>query len=65
MTDPGLLKDSIDKAVAAGVPVIEALLAVGVNVNVTLIFSLDRYDEVLGAWKRGLTEAAAAGLKAP
>ncbi len=41
-------------ATAAGVPVIEELLANGVNVNVTLIFSLDRYDEVLGAWKRGL-----------
>ena len=52
-------------ATAAGVPVIEELLAVGVNVNVTLIFSLERYDEVLGAWKRGLTRAASAGLKAP
>jgi transaldolase len=52
-------------ATAAGVPVIEALLAAGVNVNVTLIFSLDRYDEVLGAWKRGLTQALAAGLQPP
>ncbi|MBA2609107.1 MAG: transaldolase, partial [Actinobacteria bacterium] len=34
-------------ATAAGVPVIEELLANGVNVNVTLIFSLERYDEVL------------------
>ena len=52
-------------ATSAGVPVIEELLAAGVNINVTLIFSLERYDEVLGAWKRGLTRAAAAGLKAP
>jgi transaldolase len=52
-------------ATAAGVPVIEELLAVGVNVNVTLIFGLPRYDEVLGAWKRGLARAASAGLPAP
>nr|MBA2607731.1 transaldolase [Actinomycetota bacterium] len=52
-------------ATAAGVPVIEELLANGVNVNVTLIFSLERYDEVLGAWKRGLTRARDAGLAAP
>lgn len=52
-------------ATAAGVPVIEELLAVGVNVNVTLIFGLPRYAEVLNAWKRGLARAASAGLPAP
>jgi transaldolase len=52
-------------ATAAGIPVIEELLAAGVNVNVTLIFSLDRYDEVLGAWRRGLSRAAESGLPAP
>jgi transaldolase len=52
-------------ATAAGVPVIEELLAAGVNVNVTLIFSLPRYDEVLGAWKRGVERATAQGLPAP
>lgn len=52
-------------ATAAGIPVIEELLAHGINVNVTLIFSLDRYDEVLDAWRRGLERALAAGLQAP
>lgn len=52
-------------ATPAGIPVIEELLAAGINVNVTLIFGLDRYDEVLQAWKRGLVRAAAAGLDAP
>ena len=52
-------------ATAAGIPVIEELLANGVNVNVTLIFGLDRYDEVLGAWKRGLTRSRDNGLVAP
>ena len=52
-------------ATPAGVPVIEELLAAGVNVNVTLIFGLDRYDEVLAAWSRGVKRAIAAGLQAP
>jgi transaldolase len=52
-------------ATAAGVPVIEELLAAGINVNVTLIFSLDRYDAVLGAWRRGVERAVAAGKPAP
>ncbi|HUR77740.1 MAG TPA: transaldolase [Acidimicrobiales bacterium] len=52
-------------ATAAGVPVIEELLAVGVNVNVTLIFGLPRYAEVLAAWKRGVERARADGLPAP
>jgi transaldolase len=52
-------------ATAAGVPVIEELLAAGVNVNVTLIFGLPRYVEVLDAWKRGLERATAQGLPAP
>jgi transaldolase len=52
-------------ATAAGVPVIEELLAGGVNVNVTLIFGLERYDEVLGAWKRGVKRAVTAGLREP
>jgi transaldolase len=33
-----------------GLPAIRACLERGVNINVTLLFSLDRYDEVLGAW---------------
>lgn len=52
-------------ATAAGIPVIEELLANGINVNVTLIFSLDRYAEVLSAWRRGVERALANGLTAP
>ncbi len=52
-------------ATAAGVPVIEELLAAGINVNVTLIFSLDRYDEVLRSWRRGVERALAGGLRTP
>lgn len=41
-------------ATTAGIPAIEALTADGINVNVTLLFSVDRYDEVLDAYQRGL-----------
>lgn len=44
-----------------GLPVIEKLLAEGMNVNVTLLFSVDRYDEVITAHMKGLEAAAAAG----
>lgn len=48
-------------ATAAGVPAIEELTARGVNVNVTLLFSLQRYDEMIEAYLRGLERRAAAG----
>lgn len=38
----------------AGVPAIEALIDRGVNVNVTLLFSLQRYRQVAEAYRRGL-----------
>ena len=41
-------------ATEAGVPAIEELTAEGVNVNVTLLFSVERYEQVLGAYLRGL-----------
>src|SRR3954469_7959251 len=41
-------------ATAAGVPAIEEATARGVNVNVTLLFSVDRYEEVMEAYLRGL-----------
>jgi transaldolase len=41
-------------ATAAGVPAIEALTAAGVNVNVTLRFSVERYEQVIEAYIRGL-----------
>jgi transaldolase len=48
-------------ATAAGVPAIEAMTAEGRNINVTLIFSLERYAEVIEAYISGLETFAAAG----
>jgi transaldolase len=48
-------------ATAAGVLAIRASLAAGVNVNVTLIFSIARYREVIDAYLGGLEELADAG----
>ena len=39
---------------AAGLPAIEKLTSLGVNVNVTLLFSLTRYEQVIDAYLRGL-----------
>jgi transaldolase len=41
-------------ATEAGIPAIEELTARGVNVNVTLLFSLARYEQVIEAYIRGL-----------
>lgn len=48
-------------ATKEGLPAITAALAEGISVNVTLIFSVDRYREVLEAWMAGLEAAHAAG----
>jgi transaldolase len=48
-------------ATAAGLPAIRASIAAGINVNVTLIFSIDRYREVIEAYLGGLEELADAG----
>lgn len=48
-------------ATVEGLPAITAVLAEGISVNVTLIFSLDRYRAVLNAFETGLERAAAAG----
>jgi transaldolase len=48
-------------ATPAGIPAIETLIAEGINVNVTLMFSLDHYDVVSEAYISGLEERAAAG----
>jgi transaldolase len=45
----------------AGLPAIEELTRRGVNVNVTLLFAVDRYQEVIDAYLRGLEARAAAG----
>lgn len=42
-------------------PAITASLAEGISVNVTLIFSVDRYREVIAAYKEGIRQAAANG----
>jgi transaldolase len=46
---------------AAGLPAIEELTRRGINVNITLLFSIARYEEVIDAYLRGLTARAAAG----
>lgn len=48
-------------ATKAGLPAITATLAEGISVNVTLIFSLERYGEVIDAYLAGLEQATANG----
>ncbi len=44
----------------AGLPAIETCLADGINVNVTLLFTVERYREVMNAWLAALEKRAAA-----
>jgi transaldolase len=46
----------------AGLAAIEQLIGDGINVNVTLLFSLPRYREVIGAFLAGLEARCARGL---
>lgn len=48
-------------ATAEGIEAIQALTAEGFNVNVTLLFSLDRYQQVLDAYVTGLDHFARHG----
>ena len=48
-------------ATVEGLPAITALIAEGISVNVTLIFSLQRYRQVINAYLAGLELARAAG----
>ncbi|HTE68047.1 MAG TPA: transaldolase [Actinomycetes bacterium] len=48
-------------ATVEGLPAIRASIAAGINVNVTLIFSIARYREVVDAYLSGLEERAARG----
>ena len=48
-------------ATKAGLPAIAQCIAEGISINVTLIFSLDRYGEVMEAFLDGLERARAAG----
>lgn len=45
-----------------GLPAITRCLADGINVNVTLLFAVSRYEQVIEAFLRGLEERAARGL---
>lgn len=49
-------------ATKEGLPAIRAMIAEGRNVNVTLIFSVERYSEVMNAYIEGLEERAKRGL---
>ena len=49
-------------ATAEGVPAIEECLAAGVNINITLIFALSFYEQVMEAYLRALERRAEAGL---
>jgi transaldolase/glucose-6-phosphate isomerase len=48
-------------ATPAGIPAIRALIAEGINVNITLIFSLVHYDAVIEAYIAGLEQRAQSG----
>jgi transaldolase len=48
-------------ATLEGLPAITAALAEGISVNVTLIFSLERYGQVIDAFMAGLEQALQAG----
>ncbi|WP_084958216.1 transaldolase [Thermoactinospora rubra] len=49
-------------ATLEGLPAITQALSEGISVNVTLIFSLERYRQVMDAWLAGLEAAQAKGL---
>ncbi len=49
-------------ATQAGLPAIAETIGSGISVNVTLIFSLERYDAVIDAYLDGLEKAQAAGI---
>ncbi|MFE2881338.1 transaldolase [Streptomyces sp. NPDC059272] len=49
-------------ATQAGLPAITEVIGRGISVNVTLIFSLERYREVMDAYLAGLEKARAAGI---
>ncbi len=48
-------------ATREGIPAVEQLIAEGINVNITLMFSMAHYEAVANAYIRGLERLAAAG----
>jgi transaldolase/glucose-6-phosphate isomerase len=49
-------------ATVQGLPAITSVIAAGINVNVTLIFSIERYEAVVDAYMKGLEKRVKAGL---
>ncbi len=49
-------------ATPGGIPAVRVLIAEGVDVNVTLIFSLDAYSRVMDAYVEGLEQLAEKGM---
>jgi transaldolase/glucose-6-phosphate isomerase len=52
-------------ATTAGLPAIEALLSEGINVNITLLFARQRYEDVAEVYVRALEARAQQGLHLP
>ena len=52
-------------AARQGLPAITACLAEGISINITLIFSLQRYEQVTGAFLDGMERARQAGRDLP
>ena len=50
-------------ATKAGLPAIRALIAQGINVNITLLFSVDVYEQVADAYMSGLEELPQSGRR--
>lgn len=48
-------------ATVEGLPAVTEVIASGINVNITLIFSLERYQEVIAAYQEGLKRRIADG----
>jgi transaldolase len=48
-------------ATPEGIPAIRRLIGEGISINVTLIFSLDRYEQVMDAYMSGLEDFAETG----
>lgn len=58
-------RDNVMIKIPATVPGLTAItetLAAGISVNVTLIFSLERYRQVIAAYKEGIKKALRAGI---
>ena len=48
-------------ATPEGIPAIQACIAAGININITMIFAIDNYEQVAEAYISGLEQRVAAG----